>query len=128
MESPVANPKSIKVLAIDGGGIRGIIPAVILVEIQKRLATELWKSFDMIAGTSTGGIIALGIATNCNNGQPYAPDELVKMYVDNGPSIFKKSFLTPERELVHPKYSADGIEAALLKFFQDTEFETARIP
>jgi patatin-like phospholipase/acyl hydrolase len=124
----MANPKSIKVLAIDGGGIRGIIPAVILVEIQKRLATDLWRSFDMIAGTSTGGIIALGIATNCNNGQPYAPGELIKMYTDNGPSIFKKSFLTPETEIVHPKYSADAIEAALLKFFQDTEFATARTP
>ncbi len=55
--------KSIKVLAIDGGGIRGIIPAVILSELQKRLGKELWQAFDLIAGTSTGGIIALGIGT-----------------------------------------------------------------
>ena len=52
---------SIKVLAIDGGGIRGIIPAVILAEIQNRLGVDLFKAFDLIAGTSTGGIIALGI-------------------------------------------------------------------
>jgi uncharacterized protein len=44
---------SIKVLAIDGGGIRGIIPAVILDEIQSRLGSELFKAFDLIAGTST---------------------------------------------------------------------------
>ena len=120
--------KSIKILAIDGGGIRGIIPAVILTEIQKRLGTDLWRSFDLIAGTSTGGIIALGIGTDCKLGQPYAPRELVKLYVDNGPVIFKKSFLTPEREFVHPKYAPDSLEAALANFFQDTEFQTARTP
>lgn len=117
-----------KILAIDGGGIRGIIPAVILTEIQRRLGKDLWQSFDLIAGTSTGGIIALGIGTDCNQGQPYAPDELVKLYVDNGPAIFKKSFLTPERELILPKYSPDSLEAALATFFQDTEFLTARTP
>lgn len=120
--------KSMKILAIDGGGIRGIIPAVILTDIQRRLGKDLWQSFDLIAGTSTGGIIALGIGTDCNQGQPYAPDELVKLYVDNGPAIFKKSFLTPERELILPKYSPDSLEAALAKFFQDTEFLTARTP
>jgi patatin-like phospholipase/acyl hydrolase len=117
-----------KILAIDGGGIRGIIPAVILTEIQRRLGKDLWQSFDLIAGTSTGGIIALGIGTDCNQGQPYAPGELVKLYVDNGPAIFKKNFLTPERELILPKYSPDSLEAALAKFFQDTEFLTARTP
>ncbi len=81
--------KSIKVLAIDGGGIRGIIPALILSELQKRLGKELWQAFDLIAGTSTGGIIAVGIGTACNNGKPYAPDQLVDLYARNGPAIFR---------------------------------------
>lgn len=127
-ETQTPATKSIKILAIDGAGIRGIIPAVILTEIQKRLGTDLWRSFDLIAGTSTGGIIALGIGTDCKQGQPYAPGELVKLYVNNGPAIFKKSFLTPEREFVHPKYAPDSLEAALTNFFQDTEFQTARTP
>ena len=55
--------KSIKVLSIDGGGIRGIIPAVILGEMQKRLGKDIYNFFDLIAGTSPGGIIALGIGT-----------------------------------------------------------------
>ncbi len=45
-----SNRKSIKVLAIDGGGIRGIIPAVILGELQTRLAKDLCNAFDTIAG------------------------------------------------------------------------------
>jgi hypothetical protein len=120
--------KSIKILAIDGGGIRGIIPAIFLREIEKRLNRELWQLFDLIAGTSTGGIIALGIGTDCNQGKPYAAGDLVDLYLQNGPAIFKKSFFTPEREWVHPKYSPSSLEAALAKFFQDTEFQTARTP
>ena len=120
--------QSIKVLSIDGGGIRGIIPAVILAELQKRIGTDFGQVFDLIAGTSTGGIIALGIGTKCKNGGPYAASELVGLYVQNGPSIFKKNFLTPERELVHPKYSPDALEAALATFFGDAQFDSALAP
>ena len=119
---------SIKVLSIDGGGIRGIIPATILEAIEKRVGTDLHNVFDMIAGTSTGGIIALGIGTACNNGKPYSPGELLDLYVKNGPQIFKKSFLTSERELVNPKYSPDALEATLAQFFHSTEFQTALTP
>ena len=119
---------SIKVLAIDGGGIRGIIPAYILSEIQKRLALDLFQVFDLIAGTSTGGIIALGIGTRCKNNGPYSPSELVDLYVQNGPEIFKKNLLTPERQVVLPKYSPDALQAALAQFFQDIEFQTALTP
>src|SRR5689334_14996713 len=124
----VLSMPSIKVLAIDGGGIRGIIPAVILTEIQKRLDLDLFKIFDLIAGTSTGGIIALGIGTKCKNNGPYSPSELVDLYVQNGPAIFKKNFLTPERQVVLPKYSPDALEAALAQFFQTAEFQSALTP
>lgn len=126
----MANGKanSIKVLAIDGGGIRGIIPALILSEIQKQLSKELWQCFDLISGTSTGGIIALGIGTACNNGKPYAPDQLVDLYVRNGPQIFAKNWLTGVRELFAPKYSPASLEYTLAKFFLSTEFSTALTP
>jgi uncharacterized protein len=121
--------KSIKVLAIDGGGIRGIIPAVILSALQTRLKQELWRYFDLIAGTSTGGIIALGIGTRCNNGRPYAPDELVNLYVQNGPDIFRKiPVWTWLRQFVRPKYSPRALEATLKKFFGDTRFASALTP
>jgi hypothetical protein len=126
----VANGKlgSIKVLAIDGGGIRGIIPAIILGAIQKRLGNDLHTFFDLIAGTSTGGIIALGIGTGCNNGKPYSPDELVNLYVANGPAIFKQDLLTPEKALFFPKYAPDGLEKALAGFFHNAELEAALTP
>lgn len=119
----------IKVLAVDGGGIRGIIPAVILSEIQKRLGGDLYKFFDLVSGTSTGGIIALGIATQCNKeAGPYSPAQLVNLYVENGPAIFKKNVLTWAKNFARPKYSPDALEATLVEFFSTAQFDTALTP
>src|SRR5439155_364200 len=84
----------IKVLSIDGGGIRGIIPAVILGALRTGVGRELHEVFDLIGGTSTGGIIALGIGTPASNGRPYRPAELVDLYVSRGPEIFQKGIFT----------------------------------
>jgi uncharacterized protein len=119
---------SIKVLSIDGGGIRGIIPAIIIDAIRQRLGKEPWQSFDLIAGTSTGGIITVGIGTACNNGKPYSPQQLVDLYVQNGAAIFKKSWFSLARELCLPKYSPDGLESVLRKYFGDTQLESACTP
>ena len=55
--------ETVRILAIDGGGIRGIIPALILAEIEERTGQQACELFDFIAGTSTGAILALGAAT-----------------------------------------------------------------
>lgn len=124
---------SIKVLSIDGGGIRGIIPATILGELQKRLGKNLCEVFDLIAGTSTGGIIALGIGTRCKKGdsglpEPYTPGDLLNLYVKNGPAIFKKNWFTLLKELIRPKYSPRALEATLAQYFGKTQLNTALTP
>jgi patatin-like phospholipase/acyl hydrolase len=118
----------INVLSIDGGGIRGIIPAFILAAIEDRVGLELHQTFDLIAGTSTGGIIALGIGTRAKNGRPYRPADLVELYVANGPQIFKKDLLTPIKSLLGPKYAPDALESVLLSYFGDTELDSALTP
>ena len=57
-----------------------------------------------------------------------SPNKLVNLYVQNGPSIFKKSLVTPEREIILPKYSPDSLEAVLVQFFGDTQFDAALTP
>ena len=52
--------RPVKILSIDGGGIRGIIPALLLSEIERQTQRPIAELFDLIAGTSTGGILALG--------------------------------------------------------------------
>ena len=76
--------KLFRILSIDGGGIRGIYPAHILCCIEERLKINLYESFDMIAGTSTGSIIAAGVATGV------AATDIVDMYREHGAGIFKK--------------------------------------
>lgn len=79
--------KPFKILSIDGGGIRGILPAKLLSESENHLSQtngkkSLWECFDLITGTSTGGIIALGIAL----GIPAR--ELLGFYLDKSKIIF----------------------------------------
>jgi patatin-like phospholipase/acyl hydrolase len=119
-------PYKFKVLSIDGGGIRGIIPAKILAEIEKRTGKRIFQLFDLIAGTSTGGILALGLAKP----DPRKPEEadftaeaLIQLYRENGSKIFYEPTLerfTDADDLVRPKYSSDGRDAVLSQYFGDT--------
>ncbi|EKD40991.1 MAG: hypothetical protein ACD_74C00087G0004 [uncultured bacterium] len=110
-----------KILSIDGGGIRGIYPAHVLRCIEERLRINLYKTFDMIAGTSTGSIIAAGIAI----GVPAA--DVVEMYRKHGSGIFtKKNFFWPGKKLkcmLQPMfdsvYDAQYLKSVLVKVFQE---------
>ncbi len=79
------------ILSIDGGGIRGIIPAVWLSEIEKRAHRPVAHLFNLIAGTSTGGVIAAGL-TMPGDTTAYKPRyrayELLDMYQTKGSEIF----------------------------------------
>ena len=66
-----------RILSIDGGGIRGLIPAMILEQIEKDTGKRIHEMFDMIAGTSTGGILTLGL-TKRNKSDPNQPQFAVK--------------------------------------------------
>jgi patatin-like phospholipase/acyl hydrolase len=100
------NDREIFILSIDGGGIRGLVPACFLAEMErilnaKKPDTYLYELFHFIAGTSTGGLIALGLTTPfCENEdqrkaikktgcRPTATaEELVEVYRTKGPLIF----------------------------------------
>ncbi len=79
---PAEDKREFKILAIDGGGIRGIIPATLLSEIEKKIKHPIWKYFDLICGTSTGGIIALAIAAE------KSATEIAELYDTKAEKIF----------------------------------------
>lgn len=115
----------IKILAIDGGGIRGIIPAMLLAEIERRTNKRIVELFDLIAGTSTGGILALGLnKPDSNSGKPqYTASKLVDLYEQEGGNIFPiwlyDSFWGKAGATSHPKYPFQGVERALHTYFGD---------
>ncbi len=115
-----------RILAIDGGGIRGLIPAIVLAELERRLqerdpGATLASSFDLIAGTSTGGLIALGLTTPGPDGGPaFDPAAMIELY--SGPEA-QEIFARPPLErlpgighvsdLLDPRYDLEGLERVL---------------
>jgi uncharacterized protein len=96
-----------RVLSIDGGGIRGILPLALLVEIEAREAKPCADLFDMIAGTSVGGIIATGLAHRVS------AKTLYDMLMNDGGTIFSKTLVTDILNTVSPKYDSGPLEEFL---------------
>jgi predicted acylesterase/phospholipase RssA len=98
-----------RILSIDGGGIRGLIPAMICRNIEERTEKPLHETFDLIAGTSTGGIIALGLTRPPT---PLSAAEIIDFYKTEGPKIFGN----PRGPIAYargPRYSNTKLKRAL---------------
>lgn len=113
--------QTVKILSIDGGGIRGIIPALMLAEIEKLTGKPIVSLFDLIAGTSAGGILTLGLTKPDPSRKPqYTALELVDFFEHHGPIIFSRSFfraLATAGSLTEEKYDASPIERILKRYF-----------
>ena len=112
-----------KVLSIDGGGIRGLIPALVLAEIERRTGQRIAQMFDLIAGTSTGGILACGLTVRGEGDMPaHTAEELADLYVTEGPKIFDRSLVkevTSAGGLIDERYDDAGLNAALETYLGD---------
>lgn len=111
-----------QILSLDGGGIRGVFSAAVLAAVEDDCGVRITDHFDLIAGTSTGGILALGL------GLGLRPRELVEFYVEFGPRIFPRRRLY--RDLLHwfrRKYSQAELESALKNKFGDRPLGTSSL-
>jgi patatin-like phospholipase/acyl hydrolase len=82
-----------KILSIDSGGIRGIIPAIILAEIEDRAGQPICELFDFFAGTSAGGMLVLGLTCPESyrpNHPSFCASEIVGIFYEWGHCVFKK--------------------------------------
>ncbi|MCE5309224.1 MAG: patatin-like phospholipase family protein, partial [Acidobacteriales bacterium] len=121
--------KPVKILSIDGGGIRGIIPAVVLAGIEQRTGRRIAEMFDLIAGTSTGGILALALTKPDAGGKPqYAAEDLVRLYEQEGRRIFHRSAwhtVASLAALAEEKFRSAGIEGVLEEYFGEARLKDA---
>lgn len=88
----MADPNTIRVLSLDGGGMRGIFEAKFMeqfVQLWGIQPNEIWKYFDVICGTSAGGLQALGYANGLT------PTDMLNFFVEDGPWIFSTSAIVP---------------------------------
>jgi patatin-like phospholipase/acyl hydrolase len=103
-----------RILTIDGGGIKGMFPASFLANIEDAIESPVADYFDLIVGTSTGGIIALGL------GLGFSAHELVEFYKDLGPKVFPQNNWW--KQLLHfaqGKYDSSPLRDVLTEKFGD---------
>lgn len=123
-------PKQIRILSIDGGGIRGIIPGLILVHLEKRLQEKtndpqarIVNYFDFFAGTSTGGILVLLLLCPGPDGRPlFTAQQAVDLYLQRGSGIFTITTLKKMQSLLgfaDEKYPHAELEKVLKEYFND---------
>ncbi|HEX9490360.1 MAG TPA: CBASS cGAMP-activated phospholipase [Stellaceae bacterium] len=110
-----------RVLTIDGGGIKGVFPAAFLAEIEDRIGEPIYDYFDLIAGTSTGGILAIGLGLGLTAG------ELLQLYKEFGARIFQPRPVTGGlRRLLRAKYSLEPLREAVSKAYGDRRLGHSR--
>ncbi|KAK1588591.1 hypothetical protein Q3G72_024803 [Acer saccharum] len=140
ISSKIQAPKNgelITILSVDGGGIRGIIPGVILAHLESQLRVldedenaRLADYFDVIAGTSTGGLItAMLTAPVGKNGRPYPAEDIVRFYKENGPKIFPQTsgclswIVDLWKALMGSKYNGKNLHKAIQDKLKDTRLQ-----
>jgi uncharacterized protein len=130
-----ARPKY-KILSIDGGGIRGIIPALLLAEIERRTQKPIFNLFDLITGTSSGGILALGLTkprlrSDASDNLPvaeYTAEALLQLFLEYGVELFYEPLfhrlLGPLDDIfLQPKYPSESKEEILRQYFGNAPLE-----
>lgn len=128
-----------KILSLDGGGIKGVFAAAFLETIEEATGKRIADHFDLIAGTSTGGIIALGL------GLGMSAKEITQFYVNDGPRIFNQSnpldaqnwitkfkgvicgIKNSSNQLIAPKYDSTELRKALERAFQANRLGDSKI-
>ncbi|OEL32503.1 Patatin-like protein 2 [Dichanthelium oligosanthes] len=130
---PPSQGRLVTVLSIDGGGIRGLIPATIIGCLDAKLQeldgpdARIADYFDVIAGTSTGALITAMLAAPDENRRPlFAAKDVTQFYLENGPKIFpqrKAWFLSPVAKLIGavmgPKYDGSLLHDKIKSLTRD---------
>ncbi|MCO4772972.1 MAG: patatin-like phospholipase family protein [Deltaproteobacteria bacterium] len=131
-----SNPHFMRILSIDGGGIRGVVPAVALAEMEEKTGKPISDLFDVICGTSTGGLLTLGLAypqdganwTTYPQRPRYSAQYILDVYRTRGQQIFsrrKRHRLRTLNGLIGPTYETRGLEALFAEMFEDTRLRDA---
>ncbi len=120
---PWPKDKLFKILSIDGGGIRGVFPAAYLAELEKRFLDRgsIADHFDMVAGTSTGGIISLAL------GKGMTAQQVLKIFTERGHRIFPTNtgigrLARWTRSFFKPKHNQAVLKEELAAEFGETLF------
>lgn len=122
------NTAPLRILALSGGGFLGLYTAALLQGLEERAGEPLGRRFDLVAGTSVGGILALALAYEV----PMA--RMVELFEKHGPAVFSSRALPTgavsrlvdlTRSVLGPKYSGEALQAALQEELGDSTLDQA---
>ena len=146
IETPVQEepkkPEERFILCIDGGGMRGIVPVVLLQNLERAIRAnggkaDLASYFDLVSGTSTGGLISLALTCestilhkNLEDGSSQINlTALLDNYMTMGSKIFQaNTSIFGLRQIVSDKYTSEGIQSLSQKWFGTSPVENAKVP
>jgi patatin-like phospholipase/acyl hydrolase len=114
-------PERFQILSLDGGGLKGLFSAAVLAALEEDLDCAVADHFDLIVGTSTGGLVALAL------GAGRRPSEIVNFYLDKGPAIFgqKRNVLA---RLFRPAHRSDRLKSELIEILGDRTLGSSDVP
>ncbi len=104
-------------MSLDGGGIKGIFSAAVLANLEEDYDIKITDHFDLITGTSTGGIIAMAL------GIGMSPRQIVDFYISEAPIIFASKPFVKVMQYLRSKYSSEGLGYSLEKCFGDKQLK-----
>lgn len=111
-----------QILSLDGGGLKGLFGLGFLAAWEEAESRSVTEYFDLVAGTSTGGIIALGL------GLGLSAKEICDFYLNEAGRIFPQHAFAGFKHWVATKYEAGGLEDALLRCFKERRLAESRVP
>ena len=135
-----SRPEERFILCLDGGGMRGIIPVVMMMQLEKCIREaggneDIAQYFDMISGTSTGGLISLAlscpssIAREKDRDPQVDLEKLLANYMTMGKDIFQaQSSLFGLRQIVSDKYRSENIQELCQRWFGARTMDCAKVP
>jgi patatin-like phospholipase/acyl hydrolase len=119
--------RKFRILSLDGGGLRGLAQLRVLKKIELLTGKKIYELFDLISGTSTGGIIACGLTAGKDGKPLLTVDQLIELYSVNAGKIFPeqntilKKWYRSIRSTVSSKFSEEGLDELLKEYFKDAK-------
>ncbi len=123
MNSGLNTKTAFNILAVDGGGARGIYPAQLLAQLEEATGIQARECFDLLAGTSTGSIITSAVATGISM------KEVVSLFEEEAPRIFKKRPIPAViLQLLHSKYDRKPLQDVVERYLPDVTLGQVQTP
>ncbi len=128
---PLATDRPLRVLSLAGGGFLGLYTAVVLEALEAQAGAPLARRFDLLAGTSIGGLLALALAYEI------PMRRMVRLFTEHGPAVFSSRALPSgavsrlfdlSRSVLGPKYSGEALREGLQADFGDKRLADALHP